>query len=535
MPGQAIVFQPHTHDALHRGIRQIVGPVRATLGPLPRMVACTTQFAEPPEMLDKGSIIARRIVQLADRDADMGAMLVREMLWRVHTLAGDATATAAVLFEAVYSTGRQYLASGGNAMRLRDDLNEGARVIVDTLAEDVIRLHGAEALTRAAHTVSHDVALAAPLGQIFDMLDEAGQVDVRTSYTRDTYWEYIDGAYWPGGLLLPAELKDRRIELENPAVLLTDFTFAEPRAIAPAIECAVRAGLKTLVVLAENISEQTGAFLAANRTQAGFMVYAVKLPEQYRDRAGTLEDLRLLLGGRPFLKAAGDSLERMRPEHFGGARRVWADRDYFGLSGPKGDAAARADHIDRLRGQVSRADDLERRAMLRDRLGRLMGGSAVLWVGGLTTHDAKQRKQAAESAVETMRAIARGGVLPGGGIALRNCRAALETWACDCANTDRRAALRALLAGIDAPAHAILENAGHLPGGLLAHADACGPGFGIDVLTARPKHMAEAGIVDSADALMTAVKCAISAAATALTIDVLVHRPKPAMALEPGG
>ncbi|MCC6802863.1 MAG: hypothetical protein IT319_08265, partial [Anaerolineae bacterium] len=339
---ERLVFQPHTHRALQRGIRQIVEPVRMTLGPLPRTVAFSSGFeGDAPELLDKGSLIARRIIQLNEPDADMGAMLVRELLWRLHKLVGDSTATAAVLFEAVYSAGVHYLAAGGSAVILRALLSEGADVIAAELDRMTTPVSGEAALSRVAASLCADPALAQPLGKIFALFDAYAEIEVRTGHGRDTRWDSIDGAYWKGGALSSELVRHGRVELENPAVILTDFTLNEPDEVAPALEAALRAGRRSLVLFAENISPRVTAFLLANRDHAGFETLAVKTPDQYKDRVGTLGDLEALVGGRALVYSAGTSLRTLRPTDVGAARRVWADKDYVSVAGGKGDPRQR--------------------------------------------------------------------------------------------------------------------------------------------------------------------------------------------------
>jgi chaperonin GroEL len=529
-----LVFQPQTHQALQRGIHQIVEPVRMTLGPLPRTVAFNSSFeGEAPELLDKGSVIARRIIQLGEPDADMGAMLVRELLWRLHKLVGDATATAAVLFEAVYSAGVHYLAAGGSAVALRALLNEGAAVIAAELDRMTTYVSGEASLSRVAASLCADPALAQPLGQIFAIFDAYAQIDVRTGHGRQTRWDYVDGAYWKGGALAAELVKNGRVELENPAIILTDFTLNEPSEVAPALEAALRAGKRSLVLFAENIGTQVTAFLLANRDQAGFETIAVKTPDQYKDRIGTLSDLEVLVGGRALVQGAGNSLHGIRPKDLGEARRVWADRDYVGIAGGKGDPRQRQVRVAQLRTLVDEADDADERQRFRGRLGKLMGGSAILGVGGTTEREIKQRKLLAESAVEIMRGVVQHGVLPGGGVSLLRCRPALGQWMHGCTDADCRMAYHALLRALEAPARAILANAGCDPGEIIAQIGAGEVDFGYDVLNCRMVNLIDAGIVESAAAYKIAVQSAISTAAVALTIDVLVHTKNPATVLEP--
>ncbi|MCC6805164.1 MAG: hypothetical protein IT319_19950, partial [Anaerolineae bacterium] len=289
----------------------------------------------------------------------------------------------------------------------------------------------------------------------------------------------------------------------------------------------------SLVLFAENISPQVTAFLLANRDHAGFETLAVKTPDQYKDRVGTLGDLEALVGGRALVYSAGNSLHTLRPTDVGEARRVWADKDYVGIAGGKGDPRQRQDRVALLQTLVDNADDPDQRERLRGRLGKLMGGSAILWVGGTTEREIKQRKLVAESAVEIMRGVVRHGVLPGGGISLLRCCLALDRWMRGCDDTDRRMAYHALRQALETPARAILANAGCDPGEIMARVSADESGCGYDVLSHRVVNLLDAGIVESAAAYKTAVRSAISAAASALTIDVLVHTRTPETVLEP--
>jgi chaperonin GroEL len=529
------VLQPHARDRLREGIRQMIEPVRLTLGPLPKGVVCTQEFpGQPLEFLDRGSVVARRIIQLQDRDADMGAMLVRDMLWRVHKLAGDSTATAAVIFDAIFETGFRHLVSGGDPMRLRQFIHEGGGVILDELDALTSRIDGEAQFVHAAAALGQDSDLAPPLGAIFHLLGEDAQIDIRGGHGRGTTWEYIDGAYWTGGALASELITGRRVELADPAILLSDLSLTDPFEIAKAIEAALLAGKRSLLVFAERIAPEVTGFLVANRDRTGFVTLAVKAPDQYRDRIGMLNDLALLVGGRVFISATGDMLRGIRPEHLGGARQAWADRDFVGIAHGQGNAAARRARIHALRTQIAAADDLERRSRLRAHLGKLMGGSAILWIGGSSRSEIEQRKLTAAQVIETLRGVCQQGVIAGGGTALLRCEGALRRWADQCADTDQRAAFRCLAAALEAPARTILANAGLPDGEILNAIRRSKPGMGCDAVRQQMVDMVQMGIVDSAAAYKTAFTVAAQAAATALTIDVLIHRRNPPMVIEPG-
>jgi len=200
--------------------------VRPTLGPRPRTVAIDSlQQNKQPELLDNGAVIARRVIQLPHRDDDVGAMLVREMLWQLHDTVGDGTATAAVIFEAVFNEGIRYLAAGGSAPRLRHYMELALRDVVNDLASMARPVEGKTTYTQLAQSICHDEALAKMLGEIFDTIGEHGQLDVRTGQTRGLEREYIEGSYWSEGILIRSMLDNqpqRTLMLENAALLLTD-------------------------------------------------------------------------------------------------------------------------------------------------------------------------------------------------------------------------------------------------------------------------------------------------------------------------
>src|SRR4030042_5071879 len=189
-----VVFQPATYRRMQQGIDKMVGAIRPTLGPRPRSVAIERILDERmPELLDNGGTIAKRIIQLPDRDEDMGAMLVREMLWKLQDQVGDGTATAAVLFQSVYNEGIHYLTAGGNATRLRIYLEKGLQVILDQITATTDHLSGKEQLAQMAQSLSYDPPLAKLLGEVFDIVGAYGRLEIRAGQSRELEREYGDG------------------------------------------------------------------------------------------------------------------------------------------------------------------------------------------------------------------------------------------------------------------------------------------------------------------------------------------------------
>jgi chaperonin GroEL len=528
-----VVFQPTAYQSLQRGINQMVEAVRPTLGPLPRIIAIERMVrSKTPELLDNGGVIARRITQLPDHDEDVGAMFVRHMLWRLHEKVGDGTATAAVLFQSVYNQGLRYIAAGGNAMQLRRYLEAGLQVILDELTRMAIHLEGKESLAQIAETICHDPPLAKMLGEIFDIIGEYGQLEVRSGRSRELEREYVEGMYWKGGVHSRQMISDHtnlRTEMENVAVLISDIEIEDPRRLIPIVDMAVQAEIRSLLIIASKLSESaTSLLLRASQDPTKFKAIAVKAPwTTISDRATALEDLAILTGGRVFAKIAGYTLGGVKLQDLGRARRAWADRSHFGIIGGKGDPRLLRKHITDLRTAFRQSEDPDVRKKLRERIGKLMGGSATLWVGGMAEGEIDARKELAQRTSDALRGAIVEGVLPGGGVSLLACRPALQRMLEQNTDPDERAAYRILIRALEEPIRTILTNAGYDASEVMAEIKQAGPGFGFDVRSGQVADVAQAGIFDVSSVQKAAVHSAVASAALALTIDVLVHPKKP--------
>jgi chaperonin GroEL len=520
-----VVLQPATCRALQRGIHKIVAAIRPTLGPRPRLVAIDRTLDDRmPELVDNGGVIARHIVQLPDRDEDMGAMLVRDVLRELHDQVGDGTATAAVLFQSIYDQGIRYLASGGNAVRLRFYLEKGARAIHDHLTSMTFSVTGKEKLAQVAQTICYDPPLSRMLGEIFDIVGEYGRVEIRAGRNRGLEREYVEGMYWESGLFAREMITDhsqQRREIENAAILISDVEVESLHQLLPALDLALKTKIPALMIVAGKLSADAVALLLTNTKSEAFQAIAVKTPGGAKD---ILEDLAVLTGGRPFVKAAGDTLSQIRLEDFGYARRVWADHHNFGIVGGKGDPRILRRHIGALRAVFNETKDFALRHKLQKRIGQLLGGSATLWIGGETELEITTRKELAERTAAAMRGTIMEGVLPGGGAALLACCRVLQPMLDQSADTDERAAYRILLRAMEAPILAIVSNAGYDTCEVMAQIKLAGPAYGFDVTSGKVVGMMQAGIWDAAAVQKSAVNAAIAGAALALTVDVLVHR-----------
>lgn len=528
----SVVFQPQTHRGMQHGVNQLVAVVRPTLGPCARVVAVENVLRhKSPELLDNAGLISRRLIELPGRSADTGAMLLRHVLWKVHDEVGDATATAAVLFHAVYNRGLTYLAAGGNAILLRRHLERGLAEILAELDCQTLPLAGQAQLAHLAESLCFDPPLAQLLGEIFDIVGEYGQVDIRRGHGRALERSYVEGVFWPGGVLSQLALDTAlatRIDLANPAILITDLELEDPRALMLVLEPAMQRG-GSLIVVANKLSDATtGLLLAASRDPSRFHAVAVRTPGTgTAEQSAALADLAALCGGRALIGAAGDSLRGFKLADLGQARRAWADRAYLGVIGGKGDPRALRRHLATLRASFKAADEPAQRSALQARVGRLLGGSATLLLGGSTETELTVREERARKTADLLRAALRDGVLPGGGLALLACRQRLRAALAGSTDLDQQAAYRILLHALEAPLRTIADNAGHEASAVLARVERAAPGHGFDARNGEIVDMLAAGIFDVAAAQKAALRAAVSGAATMLTVDTVVHKRNP--------
>jgi chaperonin GroEL len=487
-----------------------------------------------PKLFDDGGTIARHIIQLADPDADMGAMLVRDLLWRLQQQVGDGTVTAAVILARAYNEGVRYLTTGGNAMRLKSHLEEGMRIILGQLTAMSRSTQGREELAKIAESLCYDPELAKYMGEVFDIIGEWGRLEIREGHSQGVEREYVEGMYWDRGLLAREMYSDHskpRVEFENAALLISDLELDEPRQLYPALELALRSQIPGLLIVAEKASPSTIHFLLANKDPQRFQAVIVRTPGSGKEQqAHALQDLAILTGGRPFIKVAGDTLERVSLEDLGHARRAWADYTHFGIVGGKGDARALRQHISTLRRAHELTEAVQDREALQARIGKLLAGTATLRVGGVSEMAVKARVEIAKRTATTLRLAMMEGILPGGGTALLACRPALRARLAQSNEPEERAAYHILVKAMEEPFRTIVSNAGYDDSDVMAEVRLAGPGFGFDVTSGKVVDVVQAGIYDATAVQKAAVYGALSTAALALTVDVLVHHAEPEQA-----
>jgi chaperonin GroEL len=534
-----LIFQPEATNAIQRGIQTVVKALRPTLGPLSGGVAIenVNKAQKLPEFLDDGGTIARRIIELADRDEDMGAMLARSMIVKQHETIGDGTVTAAILLDAIVSAGVRYIAAGGDAMQIRRHLDRTIPLILEELERQTFALQGEQALIDMAYNICHDREMAARIGETFHLLGEFGRLEVREGYARKLKREYVQGTYYYSGVMSRVFLTssaESRVEVQEAAVFLSDYNIEEHRDLFPILKAAHAAGVKNLLIIARNLSEKAIGLLTTNNNMNSFRAIALKLPGlNDTDRAAALEDLSLLTGAKAHLNVLGANIDHFSPDDFGYVRRAWADLRAFGVIGGRGDKRRLRSHIDRLKQLYYASKEYDQRRHLQQRIGNLLGGSATLWIGGFSETEIAAQKNVADRTVRAMRTALDQGVVIGGGLALYRCRDALKRLLTKSEDTDQRAVYGMLIEALAVPARTILTNAGYEPGTVLADLEHKNPDTAFDVETGKMVNIHHHGIYESSEVVSMALRHAVTTAGLALTIDVLIHRSNPELVGKP--
>ncbi len=509
-----VLHQPQTRDAIKAGIDTLAGAVIPTLGPLTGAVALDDANRKgSPELLDDGGVIARRILQLADRDADIGAMLLRETLWEQRERCGDGAATAAALYQRVFSAGSRFISAGGDAMLLRRQLEAGSKIMLEALQEQAHDISSPEEIERLALSISGDRAIARALSDIFDVLSPHSPIELRDG-GRELRHEFFLGSYWeskvPSDIVFEG-VAGKRVELKNTAWLISDFELEDLHALVALVTAAYEAGYDSLAIVAKSFSAQVIAAQGANSRMQDFQLVFIE-PDGLVDEQAISQDM----------------LSR--------SELAWLDRNRFGIIAGCADESALRNEIEALERRYERSDDARRQAVLRQRIGRLRGGSAVVYAPGSSESEMRYQTDLIERTVAAIRAALLGGVLPGGGTALLRCIKRLRETFSASSDPQERAARQILIEAAAAPCRQLLRNAGHeAPGIVIDKILSGGNGATYDLRAEKGADTVAEDLIDSAAAVMAAVRHGIGGAALALTVDTIVHRVNPPLAIEPGG
>ena len=519
-------FDEQARMAIKRGFDVMADVAQVTLGPIGGTVALEriAQSNRSPELLTDIATISRRILEIPDPFENMGAMLARHLAWYVREEVGDGSATALVIAQAIIDHSVRYIAAGHNAMALWRGIKKG-HACVDARLKDLAEpLEDPDRIASLATYLAKDEQIGRFIEEIFDIVGPQGFVEVRDGYGRESERDYVEGVYWNEGWVssyFADKGNETQATAEDAYILFTDHSLEEARDLIPAMDIIRRAGGKALVVIAYGVKGNALNLLVSNYVRGTMRTLALKAPRYGDARLAILEDMAISTGGRVIRESAGDLVSHVKLEDLGRAQHVVCSRATFTIVGGSGNPRAIRERIRQLqnvRDQISDQHELE---TLDERVGKLLGGTAILNVGGKTKSEREQLKGLAEGAVRVVRLGLEEGIVPGGGSAYV---AALPALGEAEVTADEAPALNILREALVAPVKCLVRNAGYSPGLVVAHIQESPPGWGFDVIEGKMVDMMKANIVDPLPAVRSAWTRGVSAATMAITTDALVYR-----------
>ncbi len=533
MPTPAVVSGAEARTHLLHGFTTVTRVIAATLGPSQGTILSSLGRAAP-EALSDSATIARRILALPDRRANVGAMMARNLVWRQHQLAGDGGATALVLAHAILQRAHRYAEAGMHVTALRTGIQAAAASAIAALHSMARPVVGACDLTAVAYTATGEHQISSMLGEIYDILGQDASITIEELVAPYLEREYHHGGQWLAFLASPFLLTsqvERVAVLSNACVALYAGDLEHLHEIRPLLEILDSQQRTQILLVANRIAGDALAALVMNHQRERLRVVAVTMRRSGDLNRADFADIAALTGARVLDPALGESLRSIVAADLGNAERVKASTSSLTIMNRR-DADTLRNHIAVLRSRVALeyAGDAAELAELRQRIGRLSGGVATLKIGAATAAETALLRQRAEQGMGAIAGALRDGIVLGGGVALLACAEAAK-------GTDLQGdalyGARAVADALAVPLQRIVRNAEQDPEAVLARVRRAGPGYGYDVVAEQVVSMADAGIYDSAGVLAVAISTAASAAAMVLTTDTLVLKRAPELSTEP--
>jgi chaperonin GroEL len=518
--GKRIEFDDAARAALWRGVDQLAGAVRVTLGPRGRNVVIHRRDG-PPTITNDGLTIAREI-ELEDPFENMGVQLLREVATKTGETAGDGTTTATVLAHRIVGEGLRAVASGSHPMAIKRGIDHAVAVVVAELRGQATRIDGRADLVRVASVAAqHDLAMGELIAEALERVGRQGMVSIEDGHGFETKLEVVEGLRFDRGYLSPYFVTDPEsmsATLENALVLITDLKLTSAQQILAPLVVAAQMG-RPLLLVADDVEAEALATLVVNRLRGTLASIAVKAPAIGDERSALLDDLAVLTGARRVSAEGGATLKHVESGDFGRAKRVVVDRDTTTVVEGGGDQTQIRQRLAWLKRELLREDSDHERERLRGRISRLEGGIAVVYVGAATEVEMRERRSRLEDALAATRAAIEEGVVVGGGVALLRAQTALRSTDLD---GDERRGSEIVRRALEEPARQIAANAGEDGAVALAHIREGRGSFGYDALAGEYVDLVARGVLDAAKVARCALQNAASIGGLVLTTDAIV-------------
>ncbi|TYA74880.1 chaperonin GroEL [Seonamhaeicola marinus] len=533
-----IKFDIEARDGLKRGVDALANAVKVTLGPKGRNVIISKSFGAPS--VTKDGVSVAKEIELEDAHENMGAQMVKEVASKTNDLAGDGTTTATVLAQAIVKEGLKNVASGANPMDLKRGIDKAVEAITaDLLSQSQEVGNSSEKIKQvAAISANNDDTIGELISQAFEKVGKEGVITVEEAKGMDTYVDVVEGMQFDRGYLSPYFVTDSDkmvADLENPYILLFDKKISNLQEILPILEPVAQSG-RPLLIIAEDVDGQALATLVVNKLRGGLKIAAVKAPGFGDRRKAMLEDIAILTGGTVISEERGFTLENADLSMLGTAETATIDKDNTTIVNGSGDTEAIKARVNQIKSQIETTTSDYDKEKLQERLAKLAGGVAVLYVGAASEVEMKEKKDRVDDALHATRAAVEEGIVAGGGVALVRAKSVLEKITTE--NLDETTGVQIVNKAIEAPLRTIVENAGGEGSVVINKVLEGKKDFGYDAKSEAYVDMLKAGIIDPKKVTRIALENAASVAGMILTTEcALIDIPEeaPAMGHAHGG
>ena len=522
-----IKFNMEARSQMKEGVDALANAVKVTLGPKGRNVVIDKKFGAP--QVTKDGVTVAKEVELEDRFQNMGAQMVREVASKTNDQAGDGTTTATVLAQEIISVGLKNVTAGANPMDLKRGIDKAVETVVADLKKQTQEVGEDMAKVEQIATTSanNDAFIGKLIAEAMGKVKKEGVVTVEEAKGTQTEVKVVEGMQFDRGYISPYFMTNpdkMEAVLENPKILITDKKISSMKDLLPILEPIAR-NSESLLIIAEDVDGEALTTLVVNRLRGTLKVAAVKAPGFGDRRKEMLQDIATLTGAQVVSEERGFTLENTTPDMLGKADKVTIDKENTTIVNGKGDKEAIADRVAQIRKQIEKTTSDYDREKLQERLAKLAGGVAVLYVGAASEVEMKEKKDRVEDALNATRAAVEEGIIPGGGVAFIRAIEALKGLKGE--NEDEQTGINIVAKAIEAPLRTIAENAG-VEGSVVAQKVREGKGdFGYNARADRYENLLAAGVIDPTKVTRVALQNAASVAGMFLTTECVLNRVKP--------
>jgi len=533
-----IKFDIAARDGIKRGVDALANAVKVTLGPKGRNVIISKSFGAP--QVTKDGVTVAKEIELEDALENMGAQMVKEVASKTNDLAGDGTTTATVLAQAIVAEGLKNVAAGANPMDLKRGIDKAVEAIVADLEKQTSKVGNSSDKIKQVASISanNDDVIGDLIAQAFGKVGKEGVITVEEAKGTETYVDVVEGMQFDRGFLSPyfvTNSEKMNAELENPYILLFDKKISNMKDLLPVLEPVAQTG-KPLLIIAEDVDGEALATLVVNKLRGALKIAAVKAPGFGDRRKAMLEDIAILTGGTVISEERGFTLENTTIDMLGTAETVTIDKDNTTVVNGAGDKTAIKARVGQIKSQIETTTSDYDKEKLQERLAKLAGGVAVLYVGAASEVEMKEKKDRVDDALHATRAAVEEGIVAGGGVALVRAKKVLEKIKTE--NADEATGVQIVNRAIEAPLRTIVSNAGGEGSVVIAKVMEGKKDFGYNAKNGEYTDMLKAGIIDPKKVTRVALENAASVSGMILTTECAltdIKEDTPAMPPMGGG